>query len=104
MKSFVPYEEARKQTGAVLIEFYASWCPHCQRMMPIVAEVKELLEGQLTVYQFDIDENQALAAEAGVNNIPAFFLYTDGKERWRHTGELSGEALLQEMQQALMNG
>ena len=98
------YNEIINSQPAVLVEFYASWCPHCQRMMPIVAEVKELLEGQLTVYQFDIDENQALAAEAGVNNNPAFFLYTDGKERWRHTSELSGEALLQEMQQALMNG
>ena len=32
------------ETGAlVMAEFYADWCPHCQKMMPIVKEFKELL-------------------------------------------------------------
>ena len=27
------------ETGAlVMAEFYADWCPHCQKMMPIVKE------------------------------------------------------------------
>ena len=31
------------ETGAlVMAEFYADWCPHCQKMMPIVKEFKEL--------------------------------------------------------------
>ena len=28
--------------GTVLVEFYASWCPHCQRMMPVVDDLKAL--------------------------------------------------------------
>jgi thiol-disulfide isomerase/thioredoxin len=33
------------ETGAlVMAEFYADWCPHCQKMMPIVKEFKELEE------------------------------------------------------------
>lgn len=29
------------ETGAlVMAEFYADWCPHCQKMMPIVKEFK----------------------------------------------------------------
>lgn len=96
------YESIYAGKPAVLVEFYASWCPHCQRMMPIVAQVKELLAGELEVVQLDIDENQDLAEQAGVQNIPNFILYTDGVERWRHSGEISGEALLTEMQQALM--
>ena len=31
------------ETGAlVMAEFYADWCPHCQKMMPIVKEFKEI--------------------------------------------------------------
>lgn len=88
------YSELIKSSKTVLVEFYASWCPHCQRMMPVVAEVKELLEGQADVYQFDIDENNSLADSQGVSTIPTFILYSNGKEVWRHSGEIDGQALL----------
>ena len=94
MKTFVPFEEARKTTGAVLIEFFASWCPHCQRMMPIVAQVKELLGDQAPVYQYDIDKFKEDAEAAGVESIPTFIIYDNDREMWRHTGEITGEELL----------
>ena len=28
----------------VMAEFYATWCPHCQRMKPVVEEFKKLME------------------------------------------------------------
>ena len=29
----------------VMAEFYATWCPHCQRMQPLIKEVKKGMEG-----------------------------------------------------------
>lgn len=81
-------------TGTVLVEFYATWCPHCQRMMPVVEQVKELLAGQAEVVQVDIDEHQQLTAEAGIKATPTFIIYRNGREMWRHAGEISGEVLL----------
>lgn len=49
------------ETGAlVMAEFYADWCPHCQKMMPIVKEFKELEKGKLEVVQINIEEESAL--------------------------------------------
>ena len=31
----------------VMAEFYATWCPHCQRMKPVVEEFKKLMEGNI---------------------------------------------------------
>ena len=94
----MPYSQLIHSAPAVLVEFYASWCPHCHRMMPIVAEIRELLAGSLKVEQFDIDENSDLAAQEGADSVPTFILYRDGEEVWRQTGEMSAETLLSHIQ------
>ena len=93
------YTQIVNSAPAVLVEFYASWCPHCQRMMPIVDQIKELLQGKAKVYQYDIDHNQDLAKENEVESIPTFIVYSGGKEQWRHTGEMDASELLAKIQQ-----
>ena len=95
------YNEVIKSSPVVLVEFFASWCPHCQRMMPIVAQIKELLAGQVNVYQYDIDENSELASEVGADSIPTFIIYKDGKEVWRESGEMDGQVLLSKIESFL---
>lgn len=41
------YNELINSSKAVLVEFYASWCPHCKAMMPVMEDVKALLKGVL---------------------------------------------------------
>ncbi len=53
------YNEIIKSSPVVLVEFYASWCPHCQRMTPIVDQVKSQLQNRVPLYQYDIDKNEA---------------------------------------------
>lgn len=92
------YDEAIKQTPVVLVEFFASWCPHCRKMMPVVDQVKELLDGSAAVIQLDIDENKEPAQQEEVEGIPTFIIYSNGEEQWRHSGEIDGNALLAKIQ------
>ena len=78
------------ETGAlVMAEFYADWCPHCQKMMPIVKEFKELEKGKLEVVQINIEEESALADLYTVESIPTFILLRKGEALWRQSGEMS---------------
>ncbi|MDE7427172.1 MAG: thioredoxin family protein [Muribaculaceae bacterium] len=95
------YTEAIKSTPVVLVEFYATWCPHCQRMMPVVDQIKELLEGSVNVYQLDIDQNQELADTEKINATPTFVIYKNGKEAWRESGEMGGQYLLDKIKSFL---
>ncbi|MBD5254558.1 MAG: thioredoxin family protein [Barnesiella sp.] len=92
------YSQIVNSTDVVLVEFFATWCPHCRRMMPVVEQVRELLAGQVDVYQFDIDENQQLANSQGVESVPTFIIYRDGREEWRETGEMDGQVLLSKIE------
>ncbi len=95
------YTEDINSAPVVLVEFYATWCPHCQKMMPIVADIKTLLADNLKVLQYDIDKNEDLANQENVQSLPTFLLYENGKEVMRETGEMPAEVLLQKIQSAI---
>lgn len=95
------YDDVIKSSEVVLVEFYASWCPHCQRMMPVVAQIKELLQGKVNIYQFDIDKNSELADAEGAESVPTFIIYKNGQEQWRQSGEMDGQVLLSKIESYL---
>lgn len=94
------YKDLINSSPVVLVEFYATWCPHCQRMMPVVEQVKELAGKSAEIYQLDIDKNQETADEAEVQSVPTFILYKNGKEIWRQSGEMEGDFLLSQIEKA----
>ena len=95
------YTEVINSSKVVMVEFFASWCPHCQKMIPAVANIKDLLKGSVNVYQYDIDANEELADAEKVNTIPTFIVYQEGKEVWRHSGEMEEQALLSKVKSFL---
>jgi thioredoxin 1 len=87
------YRETVNSADLVLVEFFASWCPHCQRMMPIVAKLKKDEEGKVAVYQYDVDKYPELTQAENVESYPTFILYRGGNEIWRNSGEMSLDIL-----------
>lgn len=88
------YDQMTHSAQNVLVEFYATWCPHCKAMAPIVEQIGEMLEGQVKIIQLDIDKNSEAADAENVTGTPTFILYKDGRQVWRQAGEMPGEVLL----------
>ncbi len=95
------YTELVNSQKTVVVEFFATWCPHCQRMMPVVEQVKELVGDRARIVQLDIDENQDAAQDADVQSVPTFIVYKDGKEVWRQSGEMEGDFLLSQIEKGM---
>lgn len=70
-------------------------------MMPVVDQIKELLNGTVDIYTLDIDQNEELADTENVTSTPTFIIYRDGKAVWRESGEMDGQELLDKIQSYL---
>jgi thioredoxin 1 len=76
----------------VLVDFYADWCGPCQMLEPVVKDVAA--ETDAAVAKVDVDTNQRLASEYGVQGVPTLILFADGEPVERLVGVQSKEALV----------
>ncbi len=88
------YNSIINSNNVVLVEFFATWCPHCKRMIPVMEEVKKLLGNRVLVYTIDIDENEKEAEDNKIETIPTFIVYHNGNQVWRHSGEIDKQDLI----------
>lgn len=76
-----------------LVEFYATWCPHCKRMAPIVEGLKQIYEGKANIIQLDGETVPELMQRYDIDAFPGWVLFKDGQEAWHDMGEKSADEL-----------
>ena len=62
-----------------LIDFYATWCGPCRMVAPIISELAQEYDGKLVVGKCDVEENDDIAMEFGVRNIPTVLFFKGGQ-------------------------
>ncbi|MDE7160029.1 MAG: thioredoxin family protein [Muribaculaceae bacterium] len=92
------YDEFIKSNTKVLIEFYAEWCGPCQTMGPIMEEVQGMVGEDVSIAQIDIDKNEAEAKALGIEIVPTFIIYKNGKEAWRYSGLMTRGELMEKIE------
>lgn len=80
------FKEAIMSDTPTLVDFYATWCGPCQRMHPILDELKDKIGSKAKILKVDVDKNEPLAAEYGVQSVPTLIVFRRGEEKWRAVG------------------
>jgi len=62
---------------AVLVEFYAPWCPHCKRFTQVYNGIarKALELPNIRVVRVNVDEHKDLGEKFGVKTLPTMFAF-----------------------------
>ena len=83
----------------VLVDFHAEWCGPCKVMAPILKQVKDKLGDKVTILKVDIDRNPAVAGHYKVQAVPTLLLFRNGQVKWRQSGVVPLQALVQAVEQ-----
>lgn len=65
--------------GVVLVDFFATWCGPCKMLAPVLDEIGNEMNGQVTVVKVDVDQSGDLANQFGIMSIPTMITFKDGK-------------------------
>ena len=95
------FQDLIKGEKPILVDFYADWCAPCKAMNPILKSVKSKMGDQIKILKINIDRNQAVANKFNVRGIPTFILFQSNEIKWRKSGLLEENKLLEELKKVI---
>ena len=69
----------------VLVDFFATWCPPCKQLAPIVEELARETP-QARIVKIDVDVSPKTAQRYGVRSIPTLIVFQNGEPGKKSVG------------------
>ena len=87
--------EVLKGELPVMVDFYASWCPPCRALGPILERLATEFAGRIKFVKINSDQEDQLAEKFQVTALPTVVFFENGQDVGRFSG-LPGEQALHE--------
>jgi putative thioredoxin len=70
-------EESKRQP--VLVDFWAPWCGPCKQLTPVLEKAVKAAKGKVKLVKMNIEEHPSIAAQMGIQSIPAVIAFANGQ-------------------------
>ena len=94
-------QEVLKAETPVLVDFWAEWCGPCKMLAPVLDELAQEYGAKLKVGKVNIDHDQQLSVQYGIQSIPTLLVFKDGQVKEQHIGMKSKSVLKDALDSAI---
>lgn len=96
-------EQVLRSDKLSVVDFWATWCPPCIAIGPIIDSLANDFEGKVNVGKLNADENPDVSVTYGVTNLPCVLFIYDGKVVDKQIGAAPKSVYTQKIQQILQH-
>ena len=73
------FETLKNGELPLVVDLWAPWCGPCKMVGPVISELARDYDGKIVVGKCDVDEEEDVAMELGVRNIPTILFFKGGE-------------------------
>ncbi|UIX30686.1 tetratricopeptide repeat protein [Streptomyces sp. GQFP] len=88
----------------VVIDFWAEWCEPCKQLSPVLERLAVEYNGRFVLAKIDVDANQMLMQQFGIQGIPAVFAVVAGQALPLFQGAAGEQQIRQTLDQLIQVG
>lgn len=94
-------EKTLKTNASVFVLFYASWCPHSQRFLPIFEKYSGKVK--YNCYRMALDDDEVICEKYSIDYFPTVIFFENGKLSKRLGVEPGGDLTEEQLTELLRN-
>ena len=72
------FESTINSNKLVLVDFFATWCPPCKMLGPVLEELIQEVGEDTDIVKVNVDENEKLSQKFNIMSVPTLILFKNG--------------------------
>jgi thioredoxin len=85
-----------------IVDFFATWCPPCKMLAPVLERVSEEYKNKINFYKINTDENIELSKKYNITHVPTLIVFKNGSPVDKLTGFIDEEELVNMLEKQLV--